>query len=122
MVLLRYCSKVLAYKLVDVPELGYTAADQPNPRGELRIKTRNMIGEYYKDPKVRCCVCSEQTLHFLLCVRFSEQSSPSALCFVTYSYLWDGVLAMMRFMQCRVNLLIPLRFRSTPVDSRMDGS
>ena len=45
-------SKVTAYKLVDVPDLGYTAADQPNPRGELRIKTRNMISEYYKSPEV----------------------------------------------------------------------
>ena len=41
-----------AFKLVDVPELGYTTADLPNPRGELRIKTRNMISEYYKDAEV----------------------------------------------------------------------
>ena len=47
-----YRSKVTAYKLVDVPDLGYTAADQPNPRGELRVKTRNMISEYYKSPEV----------------------------------------------------------------------
>lgn len=46
------CSKVTAFKLVDVPELGYTTADLPNPRGELRIKTRNMISEYYKDAEV----------------------------------------------------------------------
>ncbi len=46
------CSKVTAYKLVDVPELGYTSADKPNPRGELRVKTRNMISEYYKEPEV----------------------------------------------------------------------
>ncbi len=51
---------MLAYKLVDVPELGYTAADQPNPRGELRIKTRNMISEYYKDPKVCCILRNKQ--------------------------------------------------------------
>ncbi|BDA45159.1 Carboxylic acid reductase [Coccomyxa sp. Obi] len=53
-------SKVLAYKLVDVPELGYTAADQPHPRGELRIKTRNMISEYHKDPKATAELFDEE--------------------------------------------------------------
>lgn len=48
--LFRY---VPAYKLVDVPELGYTTSDKPYPRGELRIKTKRMITGYYKHPEVR---------------------------------------------------------------------
>lgn len=56
------CRKVTAYKLVDVPDLGYTAADLPNPRGELRIKTRNMISEYYKSPEVRAALYLPATL------------------------------------------------------------
>ena len=49
-----------AYKLVDVPELGYTTKDKPYPRGELRLKTKRMITGYYKHPEVGC-------LPFFLC-------------------------------------------------------
>ena len=50
-------SYVPAYKLVDVPELGYTTKDKPFPRGELRIKTRRMIPGYYKHPEVQYIAC-----------------------------------------------------------------
>jgi fatty acid CoA ligase FadD9 len=41
---------VIAYKLADVPELGYFNTDKPYPRGELLVKSdRNMAG-YYKRP------------------------------------------------------------------------
>ncbi|EKM82807.1 hypothetical protein AGABI1DRAFT_82536 [Agaricus bisporus var. burnettii JB137-S8] len=38
-------------KLVDVPSLGYTTEDKPNPRGELCIRGANVFVEYYKDAK-----------------------------------------------------------------------
>ncbi len=41
---------VIAYDLVDVPELGYTKRDEPHPRGELRVKVRRAIPGYYQNP------------------------------------------------------------------------
>lgn len=35
-------------KLVDVKELGYTINDNPNPRGEIWVKSRTMAHGYYK--------------------------------------------------------------------------
>lgn len=41
--------EVLAYKLVDVPELGYRTSDTPHPRGELCVKTRRHVPGYYRN-------------------------------------------------------------------------
>ena len=46
------CRHCTGYKLVDVPELGYSTQDKPYPRGELRLKTKLMIPGYFKHPKV----------------------------------------------------------------------
>jgi fatty acid CoA ligase FadD9 len=42
---------VIDYKLIDIPDLGYFATDQPYPRGELLLKTENMFPGYYKRPE-----------------------------------------------------------------------
>ncbi|TAK98751.1 MAG: NAD-dependent epimerase/dehydratase family protein [Rhodospirillaceae bacterium] len=41
---------VIAYKLADVPELGYFNTDKPYPRGELLVKTDRFMAGYYKQP------------------------------------------------------------------------
>jgi fatty acid CoA ligase FadD9 len=43
---------VTHYKLSDVPDLGYFATDRPHPRGELLVKTPDLIPGYYKRPEV----------------------------------------------------------------------
>ena len=43
---------VVDYQLVDVPELGYFGTDRPHPRGELWVKTADVIPGYYKRPDV----------------------------------------------------------------------
>jgi len=43
---------VISYKLVDVPDLGYFHTDQPYPRGELLVKTKDLFPGYYKRPEV----------------------------------------------------------------------
>ncbi len=37
--------------LRDVPEMGYTSKDSPNPRGEILIKSPHLVEGYYKNPK-----------------------------------------------------------------------
>jgi fatty acid CoA ligase FadD9 len=50
---------VVDYKLVDVPELGYYASDKPFPRGELLVKTHQMIKGYYKRPDATAAIFDE---------------------------------------------------------------
>ncbi|GIZ99518.1 putative fatty-acid-CoA ligase FadD [Tsukamurella sp. TY48] len=45
---------VTEYKLIDVPELGYFTTDTPHPRGELLVKSNQLIpGYYHSDKQVR---------------------------------------------------------------------
>lgn len=37
-------------KLLDVPAMGYTSEDLPNPRGEMCMRGVNCFTEYYKGP------------------------------------------------------------------------
>ncbi len=50
---------VLDYKLRDVPELGYFTTDKPFPRGELIVKTKYGIKEYYKQPEATAALFDE---------------------------------------------------------------
>lgn len=38
---------VLGFRLVDVPELGFSARDEPYPRGELELSTRRQVAGYF---------------------------------------------------------------------------
>ena len=51
---------VIDYKLRDVPELGYFTTDKPYPRGELCVKTKMAIKEYYKQPEVTANLFDEE--------------------------------------------------------------
>ncbi|OBI34371.1 oxidoreductase [Mycobacterium sp. E1386] len=50
---------VTAYKLADVPELGYFSTDRPYPRGELLIKSNTLFRGYYKRPELTAEVFDE---------------------------------------------------------------
>ena len=52
-------SVVIDYKLKDVPELGYFTTDKPFPRGELCVKTKFGVKEYYKQPKATAGLLDE---------------------------------------------------------------
>jgi fatty acid CoA ligase FadD9 len=43
---------VIAYRLADVPELGYFNTDKPHPRGELLVKSDRFMAGYYKRPEL----------------------------------------------------------------------
>ncbi len=53
---------VLRWKLIDVPELGYSLRDQPYPRGELLVVTTTAIPGYYKHPVATAALIDEEGL------------------------------------------------------------
>jgi fatty acid CoA ligase FadD9 len=48
----RVLGMISAYKLVDLPELGYRTSDTPYPRGEFCVKSARMVRGYYKHPEL----------------------------------------------------------------------
>ncbi|KAG6889706.1 hypothetical protein C0992_004335 [Termitomyces sp. T32_za158] len=51
-------------KLVDVPSMGYSSEDKPNPRGELCVRGANCFKVYYKDESnTKAAVDDEGWLH-----------------------------------------------------------
>ncbi|MGE9290382.1 MAG: non-ribosomal peptide synthetase [Puniceicoccales bacterium] len=53
-------TSVLEYKLRDVPELGYFTTDSPYPRGELCVKTKFGIREYFQNPEATNALFDEE--------------------------------------------------------------
>jgi fatty acid CoA ligase FadD9 len=51
---------VMAYKLDNVPELGYFNTDKPYPRGELLVKTDPFMAGYYKRPDLTTEILDEE--------------------------------------------------------------
>ncbi|MFE0020239.1 carboxylic acid reductase [Amycolatopsis sp. NPDC059021] len=51
--------RVLDYKLIDVPELGYFHTDSPHPRGELLLKSTTLVPGYFKRPDTTAEVFDE---------------------------------------------------------------
>jgi fatty acid CoA ligase FadD9 len=51
--------RVLEYRLLEAPELGYSTADRPHPRGELLMKLTSVVPGYFKRPQSDYELCDE---------------------------------------------------------------
>ena len=71
---------VAAYRLTDVPELGYRLSDQPYPRGELRVKTRQGIPGYFRNPEATGALYDEEG--FLRTGDIVEERAPGQIAWV----------------------------------------
>jgi len=71
---------VSAFKLVDVPDLGYLTSDKPFPRGELLLKCDTLIPGYYKNPKATVALFDEDG--FMRTGDIMEQRGPDEFHYV----------------------------------------
>lgn len=71
---------VLAYRLRDVPELGYFTSDKPHPRGELCVKTASVIPGYFKSPQATAQLFDPEG--FVLTGDIVEERGPDHIVYV----------------------------------------
>ncbi|WP_437876472.1 thioester reductase domain-containing protein [Sorangium sp. So ce513] len=71
---------VTAFKLVDVPELGYRTTDAPYPRGELHVRSTFMVPGYYKNEQATRQLFDEEG--FLNTGDIVEQRGPDTLVWI----------------------------------------
>ncbi|WP_437779849.1 thioester reductase domain-containing protein [Sorangium sp. So ce1097] len=71
---------VIAFKLVDVPELGYRTTDEPYPRGELHVRSTLMVPGYYRNEQATRALFDEEG--FLNTGDIVEQRGPDTLVWI----------------------------------------
>jgi fatty acid CoA ligase FadD9 len=71
---------VIAYKLRDVPELGYYTTDKPYPRGELCIKTKLASPGYFKRPDATAGMFDEEG--YILTGDIMEEHGPDHVVYI----------------------------------------
>lgn len=71
---------VIAYRLRDVPELGYHTTDEPYPRGELCVRTRHVVSGYFKRPDATASLFDADG--FLITGDIVEERAPDQLTYV----------------------------------------
>ncbi len=68
------------YKLVDVPELGYTTADKPHPRGELAIQSKRATPGYFRNETASKALRDAED--FVLSGDIVEERAPGELAWI----------------------------------------
>lgn len=76
----RISGMVTAYKLLDLPELGYRTSDAPYPRGELYVKSPRLIAGYYKHPELTAQLFDSEG--FLKTGDIVEERGPGVLAWI----------------------------------------
>jgi fatty acid CoA ligase FadD9 len=71
---------VIDYKLIDVPELSYSQADQPYPRGELRVRLQHAVPGYLHRPQSTSHIFDEEG--YLITGDIFEERAPDHIVWV----------------------------------------